>query len=88
MTSKGVLLDSPARRRTGLSWYRPTQLQLLAARKQEGPLDGALPWSALVIEGVAVPHDEVAGVRMETQRAEKCHLGTESATTHRPSLAS
>ena len=60
---KGVLLDGSARQRSGLSWYHPARVQLLAAPKQDGA-PGAPAWSALVLNGVAVPYEEVAGVRM------------------------
>ena len=60
---KGVLLDGSARQRSGLSWYRPARVQLLAAPKQDDA-PGAPAWSALVLNGVTVPYEEVAGVRM------------------------
>merc|ERR1712127_477000 len=66
---KGVLLDGSARQRSGLSWYRPARVQLLAAPKQDGA-PGAPAWSALVLNGVAVPYEEVAGVRMDENKLE------------------
>ena len=60
---KGVLLDGSSRQRSGLSWYRFARVQLLAAPKQDGA-PGATAWSALVLNGVTVPYEEVAGVRM------------------------
>ena len=66
---KGVLLDSPARQRSGLSWYLPTRVQLLAAPKQDGAPE-APAWSALVLNGVAVPYEAVAGVRMDESKLE------------------
>ena len=59
---KGVLLDSSARQRSGLSWFRPAHVQLLAAPEQDGESE-ASAWSALVLDGVTVPHEEVAGVQ-------------------------
>ena len=61
---KGVLLDNSVRQRTGMSWYRVTRAQLLAAPEQGG-VSEVSPWSALVVDGVAVPYEEVARVRME-----------------------
>ena len=60
---KGMLLDGSAQMRTGLSWYRPVKLQLIAAPVHAGEYD-APAWSALVIDGVPVPYDEVVSVRM------------------------
>merc|ERR1711957_1110610 len=54
-TGKDVLLEGTVRSRTGLSWYRPTRVQLL-----DTPA-----WSALVTDGVAVPYEEVARVRVD-----------------------
>jgi len=59
---KGVLLDSSVRQRSGLSWFRPSHVQLLAAPEQDGESE-ASAWSALVLDGVTVPHEEVAGVQ-------------------------
>merc|ERR1740136_179486 len=61
---KGVLLDNSVRQRTGMSWYRVTRAQLLAAPEQAG-VSEVSPWSALVVDGVAVPYEEVARVRMD-----------------------
>ena len=61
---KGVLLDSSARQRSGLSWYRPARVQLLATSKQDGGPQAPV-WSALVLNGEAVLYEEVAGVRMD-----------------------
>ena len=66
---KGVLLDSSARHRSGLSWYRPGRVQLLAAPKQDGAPQ-APAWSALVLNGVVVPYEAVAGVRMDASELE------------------
>merc|ERR1719246_384178 len=52
---KGVLLDNSVRQRTGMSWYRVTRAQLLAAPEQAG-VSEVSPWSALVVDGVAVPY--------------------------------
>ena len=55
---KGMLLDGSAQLRTGLSWYRPVKLQLMAGNSD------AQAWSALVIDGVPMPYDEVVSVRV------------------------
>ena len=60
---KGMLLDGSAQMRTGLSWYRPVKLQLIAAPDHAGGSD-APAWSALVIDGEPVPYDEVVSVRV------------------------
>ena len=39
------------------------QVQLLAAPKSDG-MPGAPRWSALVMDGVAVPFEEVVGIRV------------------------
>ena len=57
-----MLLDGTARRRTGLSWYKPARVQLLAAPDGESDVS---PWSAIVMDGVAIPYDEVARVRLD-----------------------
>ena len=66
---QGLLLDSSARQRSGLSWYRPARVQLLAAPKQDGAPE-APAWSALVVDGVTMPYEEVAGVRMDESMLE------------------
>jgi len=45
------------------SRYKDVQVQLLASPKSDG-LSGAPRWSALVMDGVAVPYEEVVGIRM------------------------
>ena len=59
-----VLLEGTARVRTGLTWFKPTHVQLLAAPALEGMPD-APAWSALVVDGVPLPYEEVAWVRMD-----------------------
>ena len=59
-----VLLEGTARVRTGLTWFKPTKVQLLAAPALEGMPD-APAWSALVVDGVPLPYEEVAWVRMD-----------------------
>ena len=59
-----VLLEGTARVRTGLAWFKPTKVQLLAAPALEGMPD-APAWSALVVDGVPLPYEEVASVRMD-----------------------
>ena len=61
---KGVLLEGTVRVRTGLAWFRPTHVQLLAAPALDDMPD-APAWSALVVDGVAMPYEEVAGVQMD-----------------------
>ena len=50
--------------RTGLTWFKPTKVQLLAAPALEGMPD-APAWSALVVDGVPLPYEEVEWVRMD-----------------------
>ena len=64
VAGKGVLLEGTARVRTGLAWFKPTHVQLLAAPALEGMPD-APSWSALVVDGVPLPYEEVAWVRMD-----------------------
>lgn len=53
------------RARAGLSSYRPVRLQLLAAPEPDGQLGPEAPaWSALIIDGVTVPFDEMVSVKM------------------------
>ena len=59
---KGMLLDGTAQMRTGLEWYKTVGVQLLAAPVHAGE-SNAPAWSALVIDGVTVPYDEVLSVR-------------------------
>ena len=66
---KGVLLEGTVRVRTGLAWFRPTHVQLLAAPALDDMPD-APAWSALVVDGVAMPYEEVAGVRMDESMLE------------------
>ena len=67
---KGVLLEATARVRTGLAWFRPTHVQLLAAPAALDSMPDAPAWSALVVDGVATPYEEVAGVRMDESALE------------------
>ena len=64
VAGEGVLLEGTARVRTGLAWFKPTHVQLLAAPALEGMPD-APSWSALVVGGVPLPYEEVAWVRMD-----------------------
>jgi len=68
-SAKGVLLDSSARQRSGLSWFRPARVQLLATPEQDGESE-ASAWSALVLDGVTVPYEEVAGVQVNESTLE------------------
>ena len=71
-----VLLDSTARWRAGLSWWRPVHVQLLAAPVHSVDTPDAKPdakgpsWSALVVDGVAVPYEEVRTVWMDENALE------------------
>ena len=58
-----------SRQRSGLSLYRTARVQLLAAPKQDGAPE-APAWSALVVDGVTMPYEEVAGVRMDESMLE------------------
>ena len=69
VAGKNVLLEGTARMRTGLAWFRPTHVQLLAAPALDNMPD-APAWSALVVDGVAMPYEEVAGVRMDESTLE------------------
>ena len=69
VAGKNVLLEGTARMRTGLAWFRPTHVQLLAAPALDNMPD-APAWSALVVDGVAMPYEEVAGVRMDESALE------------------
>ena len=64
---KGILLDSSVRQRSGMSWYRPARMQLLAAPEQDG-VSTAPAWSAIVLDGVTVPYEEVVGVRTDESK--------------------
>ena len=64
VTGKGVLLEGTARVRTGLAWFKPTHVQLLAAPASDGT-SCEPAWSALVVGGVAMPYEELAGVKMD-----------------------
>ena len=64
VAGKDVLLEGTARVRTGLTWFKPSKVQLLAAPALEGMPD-APAWSALVVDGVPLPYEEVAWVRMD-----------------------
>ena len=59
-----VLLEGTTRVRTGLTWFKTSKVQLLAAPALEGMPD-APAWSALVVDGVPLPYEEVASVRMD-----------------------
>ena len=64
---KGILLDSSVRQRSGTSWYRPARMQLLAAPEQDA-VSTAPAWSAIVLDGVTVPYEEVVGVRTDESK--------------------
>jgi hypothetical protein len=59
-----VLLEGTARVRTGLTWFKTSKVQLLAAPALEDMPD-APAWSALVVDGVPLPYEEVGRVRMD-----------------------
>ena len=64
VAGKEVLLEGTVRVRKGLAWFKPTHVQLLAAPASDGT-SCAPAWSALVVDGVAMPYEEVAGVQMD-----------------------
>ena len=64
VAGKDVLLEGTARVRTGLAWFKPTHVQLLAAPASDGT-SCEPAWSALVVDGVVMPDEELAGVRMD-----------------------
>ena len=64
VAGKDVLLEGTARVRTGLAWFKPTHVQLLAAPASDGT-SCEPAWSALVVGGVAMPYEELAGVQMD-----------------------
>ena len=64
VAGKDVLLKGTARVRTGLAWFKPTHVQLLAAPASDGT-SCEPTWSALVVGGVAMPYEELAGVKMD-----------------------
>ena len=69
VAGKDVLLEGTVRVRTGLVWFKPTHVQLLAAPASDGT-SCAPAWSALVVDGVAMPYEELAGVRMDESMLE------------------
>ena len=64
VAGNGVLLKSTARVRTGLVWFKPTHVQLLAAPTSNGT-SCEPAWSALVVDGVVMPYEELEGVQMD-----------------------
>ena len=64
-----MLLEGTVRSRTGLAWYKSSRVQLLAAPAHIG-VSGAPTWSALVVDGVTLPYDQVARVRMDESALE------------------
>ena len=70
VAGKGVLLEGTARVRSGLVWFKPTHVQLLAAPASDGTCCAEPAWSALVVDGVAMPYKELAGVRMDESMLE------------------
>ena len=60
-----VARDAPNEASVYASLLSITQVQLLAAPKSDRmSISGAARWSALVMDGVAVPYEEVVGIRM------------------------
>jgi len=83
----GLLLDGTAHMRTGLSWYVPIKVQLLAVPEPDGEIGSDAPaWSALVMGGVTVPYDELVSVRMVESALELIvkHKPRESHGSHDP----
>jgi hypothetical protein len=91
LADRAVLLESKAHWKAESAFYKPAKLQLLAATGHDGTPDadaGAPPWSIIVINGKAVPYEEVTAMRVEerflefvvehtrqySSRAERLHL--------------
>jgi hypothetical protein len=68
LADRAVLLESKAHWKAESAFYKPAKVQLLAATGHDGTRDadaGAPPWSILVINGKAVPYEEVTAMRVE-----------------------
>jgi hypothetical protein len=95
-----VLLESKAHWKAESAFYKPAKLQLLAATGHDGTPDadaGAPPWSIIVVNGKAVPYEEVTAVRAEegffkflvehtrkdSSRAERLHLRMDTRSDFR-----
>ena len=68
LADRAVLLEGKARWKAESAFYKPAKVQLLAAPGQDGAPDtdaGAPPWSVIVINGKAVPYEEVTAMRVD-----------------------
>ena len=68
LADRAVLLESKAHWKVESAFYKPTKLQLLAATGHDGTPDadaGAPPWSIIVVNGKAVPYEEVTAVKVD-----------------------
>ena len=91
LADRAVLLESKAHWKAESTFYKPTKVQLLAAPGHDGTPDadaGAPPWSIIVVNGKAMPYEEVTAVRVgerffefvveytrqDSSRAERLHL--------------
>ena len=68
LADRAVLLEGKARWKAESAFYKPAKVQLLAAPGQDGAPDtdaGAPPWSVIVINGKAMPYEEVTAMRVD-----------------------
>jgi hypothetical protein len=68
LADRAVLLESKAHWKAESAFYKPAKVQLLAAPGHDGAADadaGAPPWSVIVINGKAVPYEEVTAMRVD-----------------------
>ena len=68
LADRAVLLEGKAHWRAESAFYKSTTVQLLAATGHTGAPDtdaGAPPWSIIVVNGKAVPYEEVKAVKVD-----------------------
>ena len=68
LADRSVLLEGKAHWKAESAFYKPAKVQLLAARGHDGAPDadaGAPPWSIIVVNGEAVPYEEVTAVKVD-----------------------
>jgi len=68
LADRAVLLEGKAHWRAESAFYKSTKVQLLAATGHAGAPDadaGAPPWSIIVVNGKAVPYEEVKAVKVD-----------------------
>ena len=100
LADRAVLLEGKAHWKAESAFYKPATVQLLAATGHDGTPDadaGAPPWSIIVINGKAVPYEEVTAMRVEekflefvvertrqySSRAERLHLRMDTRSEFR-----